>query len=365
MRRQEETKMLKAKVSDVSKYIELAWKQRKPLFLHGAPGIGKSSVVRQAAEKIAHAEGVSEFFVKDIRLSQMDPTDLGGLPIPVGDEDEQKAMGRIFPEWWPTGNEFGIIFFDELNKGTPSTQAAAYQLILDRRMGDRELSPNVMIVAAGNRSSDNVTVYDMDSALQNRFPMHIEVEVPTKDELEAYFTSIDKNDMKIFGFWNYSERSIWRYDDKGADPSWASPRSWEFLADLLELTKEMPKADRMREMKALAVSAVGDVVGREFAAYVRLNEVVDIDAILDNPKKFAEIERPDVKHSVITEIADRYKRNKNLEKKAIEFVFGTTELPEYVMLALSMFSKANKNFVQKVVSHPKGAELAEHMEKFI
>lgn len=356
--------MLKARISEVSKYIELAFKQRKPLFLHGAPGIGKSSVVNQAAEKIKASEGVTDFFVKDIRLSQMDPTDLGGLPIPVG-EGKDKAMGRIFPEWWPTGNEFGILFFDELNKGTPSTQAAAYQLILDRRMGDRELSPNVLIVAAGNRSSDNVTVYDMDSALQNRFPMHIQVEVPEREELEKYFESIGKNDMQVFGFWNYSERSIWRYDEKGADPSWASPRSWEFLIDLLELTKDMNKADKMKELKNLSVSAVGDVVGREFAAFVRLNEQVDINAILDNPKLFADIERPDVKHSVITEIADRYKRNKSLEKKAIDFVFGTTELPEYVMLALSMFSKANKNFVQKVVTHPKGGELAEHMEKFI
>ena len=356
--------MLKLSVSEVSKYIELAFKQRKPLFLHGAPGIGKSSVVLQAAERIKVAEGVSEFFVKDVRLSQMDPTDLGGLPIPV-DTNTGKAMGRIYPDWWPTGNEFGIIFFDELNKGTPSTQAAAYQLILDRRMGDRELSPNVMIVAAGNRSSDNVTVYDMDSALQNRFPMHIEVEVPTKDELEKYFTSIGKNDMKIFGFWNFSERSIFRYDDKGADPSWASPRSWEFLADLLELTTEFPKAERMRELKNLAVSAVGDVVGREFAAYTRLNETVDIDKILDNPKLFSEIEQPDVKHSVITEIADRYKRNKSLQNKAIDFVFGVTELPEYVMLTLSMFSKANKNFVQKVMEHKDGGKLAEHMEKFI
>jgi hypothetical protein len=357
--------MLRTSISEVSKFIELAWKQRKPVFLHGAPGIGKSSVVQQAAKAIAEREGITDFFVKDIRLSQMDPTDLGGLPIPKG-ENGSTAMGRIYPEWWPTKNEHGIIFFDELNKGTPSTQAAAYQLILDRRMGDRELSPNVLIVAAGNRSTDNVTVYDMDSALQNRFPMHIEVEVPSKDELTAYFESIGKNDMKIFGFWNYSERSIFRFDEKGADPSWASPRSWEFLADLLtEISDSSPKAEQLRNMKNFAVAAVGDVVGREFAAFVRLNEEVNIDEILDKPELFAQIERPDVKHSVITEIADRYKRNKNLEKKVIDFVFGTTELPEYVMLSLTMFSKANKNFVEKVVNHPKGEKLAKHMEQFI
>lgn len=357
--------MLRTSISEVSKFIELAWKQRKPVFLHGAPGIGKSSVVQQAAKAIAEAEGIKDFFVKDIRLSQMDPTDLGGLPIPKG-EGNATAMGRIYPEWWPTGNEYGILFFDELNKGTPSTQAAAYQLILDRRMGDRELSPNVLIVAAGNRSTDNVTVYDMDSALQNRFPMHIEVEVPSKDELIAYFESIGKNDMKIFGFWNYSERSIFRFDDKGADPSWASPRSWEFLADLIgDIKTTAPRHEQMKEIKDYAVAAIGDVVGREFAAFVRLNEEVNIDEILDKPSLFAKIEKPDVKHSVITEIADRYKRNKSLEPKVIDFVFGTTELPEYVMLALTMFSKANKNFVQKVVDHPKGEQLANHMEKFI
>jgi MoxR-like ATPase len=352
--------MLKLRVGQVKDFIKLAYKQRKPIFLHGAPGIGKSSVVRQAAEELQKELGQERFFVRDIRLSQLDPTDLGGIPVPI-----EGAMDRFYPKWWPTGQEHGIIFFDELNKGTPSTQAAAYQLILDGMMGERKLSPNVLIIAAGNRSSDNVTIYDMDAALQNRFPLHIEVELPTKDELVTYFESVDKENMQVFGFWDFSNRSIWRYDEKSSDPSWASPRSWEFLIELLELVKDRPVAERNKLVKELATGAVGDVVGREFSAYVRLNEEVNIAEILEHPEKFKDIERPDVKHSVITEIADRFRRNKSLMPKCINFVFETAELPEYVMLTLTMFSKANKNFVEHVVKDTRGERLAEHMEKFV
>lgn len=352
--------MLKARVGEVKKYVKMAYKQRKPLFLHGAPGIGKSSVVRQVADELKKELGVERFFVKDIRLSQLDPTDLGGIPVP-----KDEMMERYYPSWWPTGDEFGIIFFDELNKGTPSTQAAAYQLILDGAMGDRKLSPNVIIVAAGNRSSDNVTVYDMDSALENRFPMHIEVEPPSTEELTKYFESIGKVNMQVFGFLEFSERSVWRYDEKTTDPAWASPRSWEFLIDLLEMVKDKNKEEKMRMLKNLAVAAVGDVVGREFHGFVKLNEEVNINEILDNPTKFKEIERPDVKHSVITEIAERYSRNKALEPKCIDFVFETAELPEYVMLTLKMFSKANRNFPEKVVNDKRGQKLSEYMAEFI
>lgn len=345
--------MLKSKVKDVAKYLEVAWKLRRPVFLHGRPGIGKSAAVKQ----FAASKGIE--CNDKIRLSQIEPTDLGGLPIV-----KDGKMERVYPSWLPTEGE-GILFLDELNKGMPSTQSAAYQLVLDRQLGEARLGDDWMVVAAGNRSTDRVTIYEMDSALQNRFPLHIEVETPSAEEVLEYFKSIGKTDAQIAGFLLFKPSRVWMFDEKAKDPAWASPRTWEFMHDMLDAVKDMPKAERMAMLRNLAVGCLGDVVGREFREYVALSETVSVREILDNPAKFAEIEKPDVQHSVITEIADLYRREKGSEKKVIDFVFALKGRPEMVMLALTMFGRVNQNFVAKVVADKRGGELAEYMEKFI
>lgn len=343
--------MLKAKVGEISKYIGMAYAKKKTIFLHGAPGIGKSTAIHDAAKQLSKKYG-EEFGVIDIRLSQLDPTDLGGIPVP-----KDNKMHRYYPAWWPTEGK-GILLFDEMNKGTPSTQAAAYQMVLDRRMGDIPLGDGWIIVAAGNRSTDRVTVFEMDSALRNRFAMHLEVEKPTNDELAEYFNSIDKADMQVEGFLRFKPSRVFYRDDEGEDAAWASPRSWEQFIDLKTGLKDFTM------LKNIACGSVGDVVGREFAAFVRLSDKVDINQVLSNPSTFASVTDPDVKYSVITEIADRYKQESKLGSKCIDFAFAVQDA-EYVMLALTMFSKANRTFIQKLMEDDRAENLAEYMQKFL
>jgi MoxR-like ATPase len=350
--------MLKLKVKDVPKFLKIAYAKRMPVMLHGAPGIGKSSVVKQTAKELGIACN------DHVRLSQLDPVDLGGIPT-IEDCDGEKVMGRAYPAWLPRSGA-GLLFLDEINKGMPSTQAAAYSLVLDRALGEAKLGDGWMIVAAGNRSTDRATVYEMDAPLQNRFPMHIEVETPTSEELLAYFESIGKTHLGVAGFLQFKPSRVWHLEDRSTDPAWASPRSWEFLMDLLsEVPSTGTKASRDALTKDLAVAAVGDVVGREFAAFLRLSEEVDIKAILEKPELFAQIERPDIRHSVITEIASLYQKNAKLEGACKEIVFSCVQTPELVMLAIATFHRANKSFVRKVLQDPRADALAEHMQKFL
>ncbi|MEI6124984.1 MAG: MoxR family ATPase [Pseudomonadota bacterium] len=130
--------------------------------LWGPPGVGKSSSTKQACEELG-----GKFI--DSRLSQRDPVDLRGVPEIV----DGKTVFRL-PEELPREGH-GIILFDELSSCDPSLLVAAYELILDRRLGDYRVPPGFYIVAAGNRQEDRSVSRQMPAALANRF-MHLEIE---------------------------------------------------------------------------------------------------------------------------------------------------------------------------------------------
>jgi hypothetical protein len=224
-----------------------------------------------------------------------------------------------------------------------------------------------MLVAAGNRSTDKVTVYDMDSALQNRFPMHIEVDAPSAPELLKYFESKGKFNQAVWAFLgDFKQSRVWNFDEQTTDPAWASPRSWEFLIDLLEDTKAIEdKSQRFAMIRDVSVACIGDTVGRELYGYIKLAEEIDVKQILDKPESFLNIERPDVRHSIITEVGAMYQAEPKLEAKVVNFVYAVKQQPELVMLCLTMFAKTNKNFVKKVLADPRADQLASHMEKFL
>jgi hypothetical protein len=136
-----------------------------PAMMWGPPGVGKSDVV----EQIAKTKGLG---LIDQRLTTLEPVDLRGLPF-VRDGAAVWANPDILPDAKRDG-EKGILFLDEINAAPPSTQAACYQLILNRRIGAYELPQGWRIVAAGNRQSDRASAQRMPSALANRFA-HIDV----------------------------------------------------------------------------------------------------------------------------------------------------------------------------------------------
>ena len=142
-----------------------------PLFLWGSPGVGKSTIIRQYSQNI-------DAVMVDIRLSQYDPVDLRGLPAPAGDSTRWLAPATLpftnnpnFPTDRPI-----ILFLDELAQASPAVQAAAFQLVLDRRVGEHTLLPNTYVIAASNRSGDRAGVNRLSTPLLNRF-VHIEVVV--------------------------------------------------------------------------------------------------------------------------------------------------------------------------------------------
>lgn len=232
-----------------------------PTFLWGAPGIGKSSIIKQLARE-------KEVECIDLRLSLMDPTDLKGIPF--YERDSHSALWAP-PSFLPREGE-GILFLDELNSAAPAVQASAYQLILDRRVGEYELPEGWAIVAAGNREGDRGVVYRLPSPLANRF-VHIEMEVSADDwRMWAIGCGIDPRVVAYIAFKN---SALFGFDPLKNERSFPTPRSWEAVHTILK--SALPKKLWLEAISG----AVGSDAAVDFLGFVQvMDKLPDIEAIL-------------------------------------------------------------------------------------
>ena len=202
--------------------LEHCIKLQRPLMMWGAPGIGKSDIVKQVANNHGRE-------VVDIRLPLWEPTDIKGIPYYNSKENN---MVWAAPAELPTDpKSTAIVFLDELNSAAPAVQAAAYQLILNRKVGTYKLPDNVLIVAAGNREADKGVTYRMPAPLANRF-VHLELKV----DFDDWFSWAVKNSIHedVVGYLTFAKKDLYDFDPKSPSRSFATPRSWSFVSELLE-----------------------------------------------------------------------------------------------------------------------------------
>ncbi len=203
-----------------------AFSKKRPVFLWGPPGIGKSELVAEIAQELGG-------HMIDLRLGQMEPTDIRGIPFYNKDSGK---MDWAEPVDLPT-EEFAkqypivVLFLDEMNSAAPSVQAAAYQLILNRRSGKYFLPDNVVMVAAGNRESDKGVTYRMPTPLANRF-VHQEMRVDFPSWQEWAVNNGIHSD--VVGYLSFAKQDLYDFDPKSASRAFATPRSWTFVSQFLE-----------------------------------------------------------------------------------------------------------------------------------
>ncbi len=236
-----------------------------PCFIWGSPGVGKSSLVAQIAK-----EKNMNFI--DLRLSLLDPTDLRGIPF-FNSEDKSAVWAK--PEFFPPSDskEYGILFLDEINSAPPTIQAAAYQLILDRKIGEYTLPVNYAIIAAGNKETDRGVTYRMPTPLANRF-VHLDFDLDFDSwKTWAYKANID---YRIISYLNYKKEDLFVFDPSSSKKAFATPRSWSFVNDILK--SPLPK-DLYLEVIS---GTIGDDTANEFLSYLNImKELPNIDDILN------------------------------------------------------------------------------------
>ena len=244
-------------------------KKRRGLFIWGAPGIAKSSVVEQVADEL-------NFKLIDIRLTQMEPTDLRGIPVPFKDDSGKAYVEWAVPSMLPKrtpgartaevtnadGHKFdgAIILLDELPNAAPSVQAGSYQIVLDGALGEWICPDNVIVLAAGNRETDKGATFKMPTPLQNRFT-HIEMRVDFEDfQTFALNTAFHQ---AVVGYLTAFKHELFQFEATSASRGFPTPRSWESVSDILRGDPNIPEMVQM----ALIAGAVGDGIAVKFLEY--------------------------------------------------------------------------------------------------
>jgi hypothetical protein len=233
--------------------IRRALLKKRPLFLWGPPGIGKSDIVKQITESFTNS------LLIDIRLSLWEPTDIKG--IPYFDTNINKmvwgAPSELPDEELASQYDNIVVFFDEMNSAAPAVQAAAYQLILNRRVGQYKLPDNVMIIAAGNREADKGVTYRMPAPLSNRF-VHLELGVNFDDWFQ--WAVDNKIHQDVVGYLQFAKQDLYDFDPRSSSRGFATPRSWSFVSELLDDEDDETTTD-------LVAGAVGEGLAVKFMAH--------------------------------------------------------------------------------------------------
>jgi hypothetical protein len=239
--------------------------RRRTVFLRGPSGIGKSEVVFQTsallAEHVPNWRGVV-----DLRLAQMDPTDLRGIPH-VDPTTRRTHWAR--PDFLPADGA-GILFLDEITSAPPAVQAAAYQLTLTPE--DFGIPPTWMVIAAGNRKSDRGVTYNLAAPLQNRM-CDIEVSTTLDDFTNHAITCNIR--PEILSFLRDRPDLLHKFEATGDIKPFPSPRAWFAVSANLEL--DLPIAERVEINKG----DIGEEAAMTFETHLRVYETMPrIDDIL-------------------------------------------------------------------------------------
>lgn len=267
--------------------IKKCFNKKRPVFLWGPPGIGKSEVIADITRELGG-------LMIDLRLGQMDPTDLRGIPFY---NKEKNVMDWAPPIDLPdveTAAQYPIVvlFLDELNSAPPAVQAAAYQLVLNGRVGKYVLPDNVVMAAAGNRESDKGVTYRMPTPLANRF-VHLEMRV----DFPVWHDWAVRNNIHqhVIGYLNFAKQDLYDFDAKSASRAFATPRTWTFVSELLadDDVDETTYTD-------LIAGAVGEGLAVKFMAHRKIaSKMPRPEDILSGKEKELKVKEVSAMYSLV------------------------------------------------------------------
>jgi len=249
----------------------------------GRPGCGKSNAVEQVREEL-NLEGYI-----DVRLGLRDPSEVKGV---IGINPEKELSFQTLPDYFPRNQKTGILHLDELPQAAPMTQAAAYQLILDRKIGKFELPKGWLLISSGNRKIDGGINFKMPPALINRF-MILNVEATLAEWLN--YAAEKEVNPAITAFHSFNRGSYLYYQDanensSGSINSLATPRSW-FAVDKV-LNSEVIISDEFLLRETLT-----GTIGRE-----PTNQFINYFNVVVNSIDIEDVFNGNFTHSVVNEI---------------------------------------------------------------
>ena len=243
------------------------------VMLWGPPGVGKSQAVRAIAEEVRRATG-KKAKVTDVRLLLFNPIDLRGIPTANADKTLAVWLRPKIFDMDPSAAVVNFLFLDEISAAPTSVQAAAYQIALDRTVGEHRLPDNCVVIAAGNRVTDRSVAYKMPKALANRL-LHIEVEGQMTSWRE-WAVSHGIHPL-VTGFLAFRQNYLMVFEANTDDLAFPTPRTWEMVSRVLSGYK-----DDIGEVFPLIAGLVGMGVALEFRTFCKVYaSLPDMEDIFD------------------------------------------------------------------------------------
>ncbi len=324
--------------------------------LWGAPGVGKSQGVRQIANEIQKKTG-KRVVVTDVRLLLFNPIDLRG--IPTANEDKTLAVWlkpKIF-QMDEDADTVNILFLDEISAAPQSVQAAAYQITLDRVVGEHRLPENCIVIAAGNRLTDKSVAYKMPRALANRL-MHIEIcadfDSWMKWAVEHGISS------RVTGFLSF-RRDLFLNETRADDLAYATPRSWEMVSNLL-----LASGGDIKSVYHLVAGTVGVGAAIELRSYCEIyGKLPSIDDIfsgkcIDMPKS------ADVLYALVSSMTEYARKCKgNLTKIEHSIDYALRMPPDFSCILMKNYMYLEEGYKLKLMKIPQFARWLTKAGKYL
>lgn len=314
------------------------------VMLWGPPGVGKSQGVKQVAERLEKSTG-KKCVVTDVRLLLFNPIDLRG--IPTANEDKTLAIWlrpQIF-DMDPSEDVINILFLDEISAAPQSVQAAAYQITLDRKVGEHKLPDNCIVIAAGNRVTDKSVASKMPKALANRM-LHIEVPVDSVAWREwAIANGINE---KVMGFISFKPDYLMHFDASTDDLAFPTPRSWEMVSNLMNNLD----AD-IDEIMPLVSGIVGTGAALEFKTWANVyNNLPDLEKIFDGKEKNVPKE-PDVLYALISAMVKyAYDHRTDLKRIGNSILYADKMPPDFSTVLMRDYMNIEPDYVKELMAIP-------------
>ena len=295
-----------------------------PIMLWGAPGVGKSESVFHIAEILTQKTG-KEVKVKDIRLSLFNPVDLRGIPSANAEKTAAVWLRPEIFEFDESENVINILFLDELSTCSTAVQACAYQITLDRKIGEHKLPDNVLVIAAGNRKQDKSVSIQMPKALANRM-LHFDV---TSDLKSWKSWALENNiDCRVTGFLEYKPNYLEASSISKNDLAYPTPRSWSKVSEII-------KTLGITENASILISAtIGMGVASEFLQFCKcVDKLPNLDGIFDGTYDEVPIDI-DILYSLVAGMTMKFKEYISEGKKIDNAIKYAMKFPTEFSLML-------------------------------
>lgn len=285
------------------------------VMLWGPPGVGKSQSIRHIAEKLTANTG-AKTNVTDVRLLLFNPIDLRGIPTANAEKTLAVWLKPQIFQMDESPDVVNFLFLDEISAAPPSVQAAAYQITLDRTIGEHKLPENCIVIAAGNRITDKSVAYAMPKALANRL-CHIEI-IGEPDGWKEWAVA-HKIHPFVLGFISYSPHSLMEFDPSDDSLAFPTPRSWEMVSNILNNV-----TDDVDAVLPFIAGCIGDKTAFRFKAWTELYDVIPNVEDVFRGSLISPPDRPEIAVALASEISSALKDHCRRDeiKNALDFIFS-------------------------------------------